>query len=161
MPVRLPTNAQAAARFCGRSRETDAFSAPTAPLHVRRSGPGPRPAVSERESITKTAVSPDRHQQSRQPVKESKLQLLTTALLLCVFVFLGQSTRPMLADGAIVPQHVSYSPIDAISSPSGSMARTKKLKMACYPVGGACARNSDCCTGFCRAGRVTAYCDNN
>jgi hypothetical protein len=42
----------------------------------------------------------------------------------------------MLADGAIVPQPVSYSPMDAISSPSGSMARTKKIRMACYPVGG-------------------------
>jgi hypothetical protein len=93
-------------------------------------------------------------------VKKSKLQLLTTALVLCVFAFLGQSTRPMLADGAIVPQPVSYSPMDAISSPSDSMARTKKIRMACYPAGGECTHNSDCCTGFCRSGRVTAYCDN-
>ena len=40
------------------------------------------------------------------------------------------------------------------------MARTKKIRMACYPVGGECTKNSDCCTGFCRAGRVAAYCDN-
>ena len=33
------------------------------------------------------------------------------------FDFLSQSTRPMLADGVIVPQSVSYSPMDAISSP--------------------------------------------
>ena len=59
-------------------------------------------------------------------MKESKLQFLATALVLCVFAFLGQSTRPMLADGAIVPQHVSYSPMDAIALPSGSMARTKR-----------------------------------
>jgi hypothetical protein len=48
----------------------------------------------------------------------------------CVFAFLGQSTRPLLADGAIVPLHVSYSPMDAIPSPSGSMARTKKIRLA-------------------------------
>jgi len=93
-------------------------------------------------------------------VKGSKLQLLTTAHLLCVFVFLGQSTCPMLADGAIVRQPVSYSTMDAISLPSGSIVRIKKLKMACYPAGGECTKNSDCCTGFCRAGRVAAYCDN-
>ena len=29
----------------------------------------------------------------------------------CVFAFLGQSTRPMLADDAIVPRAISYSPI--------------------------------------------------
>ena len=85
---------------------------------------------------------------------------VTIALISCVFAFLGQSTRPMLADGAIAPRPVSYSPTDAISSPSGSMARTKKIRMACYPVGGECEHNSDCCSGFCRAGRVAAYCDN-
>jgi hypothetical protein len=58
----------------------------------------------------------------------------------CVFAFLGQSTRPLLADGAIVPLHVSYSPMDAIPSPSGSMARTKKIRLACYPVGGECIK---------------------
>ena len=78
----------------------------------------------------------------------------------CVFAFLGQSTRPMLADDAIVPRAISYSPMKAISSPSGSMARTKKIRMACYPVGGECTKNSDCCTGFCRSGLQTAYCDN-
>jgi len=31
---------------------------------------------------------------------------------------------------------------------------------ACYPVGGECTKNSDCCTGFCRSGLQTAYCDN-
>ena len=44
----------------------------------------------------------------------------------CVFAFLGQSTRPMLADDAVVPRAVSYSPMNAISSPSGAMARTKR-----------------------------------
>jgi hypothetical protein len=60
-------------------------------------------------------------------VKISKLLLgffVTTSFISCVFAFSGQSTRPMLAEGAIVPQPVSYSPMDAISSPSGSMART-------------------------------------
>jgi hypothetical protein len=78
----------------------------------------------------------------------------------CVFAFLGQSKHPILADVAIAPLPVSYSPMDAMPSPSGSMARTKKTRMACYPVGGECTKNSDCCTGFCRSGRVTAYCDN-
>jgi hypothetical protein len=50
----------------------------------------------------------------------------TVSFISCVFAFLGQSTRPISADGAIVPQPVSYSPVDAISSPSGSMARTKR-----------------------------------
>jgi hypothetical protein len=85
---------------------------------------------------------------------------IAISLISCVFVFLGQSTRPMLADGAIAPQPVSYSPVDATSSPSSSVARTKKIRMACYPVGGECTKNSDCCTGFSRSGLQTAYCDN-
>ncbi|MFY9839037.1 MAG: hypothetical protein WAK55_21690 [Xanthobacteraceae bacterium] len=84
----------------------------------------------------------------------------TAAFVFCVFAFFGQGSRPTLADSAIVPQPVSYSPMDAATSPSGSMARTKKIRMACYPVGGECEKNSDCCTGFCRSGRVAAYCDN-
>ncbi len=95
-------------------------------------------------------------------MKVSKLLFgfsLTIAFVLCVFSFLGQSTRPLLADGAIVPQPVSYSPMDASSS-SGSMARTNKIRMACYPKGGECTRNSDCCTGYCRSGLMTAFCDN-
>jgi hypothetical protein len=90
-------------------------------------------------------------------VKEPKLQLLTAALVLCV---LAEVTRPLLASGAVAPQTVSYSPNDAMSSPARSMAKTKKLRIACYPVGVECTKNSDCCTGFCRSGRVTAYCDN-
>jgi hypothetical protein len=93
----------------------------------------------------------------------SKLLLgffVTVSFISCIFVFLGQSTRPILADSAIVARPVSYSPADAISSQSGSMARTNKIRLACYPVGGECTKNSDCCTGFCRSGRVTAYCDN-
>jgi hypothetical protein len=72
---------------------------------------------------------------------------------------LAENTSPSLADGAIVSQPVSYFASDVISSPSGSIARTKTLRMACYPVWGECTKNSDCCTGFCRVGRVTAYCD--
>jgi hypothetical protein len=41
------------------------------------------------------------------------------------FDFLDQSTRPISVD-VIAPQSVSYSPMDAISSSSGSMARTKE-----------------------------------
>jgi hypothetical protein len=78
----------------------------------------------------------------------------------CVFAFLGQSTRPMLADDAIVSRAISHSPMNAISSPSGSIARTKRITQGCYPVGGDCTQNSQCCTGFCRAGRSNTYCDN-
>jgi hypothetical protein len=96
-------------------------------------------------------------------MKISRLLLgffVTIAFISCVFAFLGRSTRPMMADGAILPQPVSYSPMDAMSSLSGSMARTKKIRTACYPVGGECTKNSDCCTGFCRAGLTAPYCDN-
>jgi hypothetical protein len=99
----------------------------------------------------------NRHQQTRQRVKRSWLLLLATGFLLCV---LAQNTRPVLAAGAIVPLPVSYTSSDAISSPSGATARTKKIRMACYPVWGQCTKDSDCCTGFCRVGRVTAYCDH-
>jgi hypothetical protein len=94
---------------------------------------------------------------------ESEFQFrffLTAPFVFCVFAFLGQGSRPTLADSAIVSQLVSYSPMDAAPSPLGSMARTKKIRMACYPAGGECTKNSDCCTGFCRAGRVAPYCDN-
>jgi hypothetical protein len=96
-----------------------------------------------------------------QAMKESKLRsFLAAAFAFGVFAFVCQSTRPILADGATVLQRVSYPPVDMASSPSGSMARTKKIRMACYPVGGECTKNFDCCSGFCRSGRVTAYCDN-
>ena len=78
----------------------------------------------------------------------------------CVFAFLGQSTRPMLADDAIAPPAISHSPMNAIFSPSGSMVRTKKITQGCYPVGGDCTQNSQCCTEFCRAGLNNTYCDN-
>ena len=42
-------------------------------------------------------------------MKISKLLLgffITTSFISCVFAFSGQSTRPMLADGATVPQPV-------------------------------------------------------
>ena len=100
-------------------------------------------------------------------MKRSKLLLLAAGLLLCVVSgvsaqnsVLAQNTRPSLADGAIVPQPVSYSLSDATPSPSDALARPKMLRMACYPVWGQCTKDSDCCTGFCRVGRVTAYCDN-
>jgi hypothetical protein len=86
--------------------------------------------------------------------------LVSISFISCVVAFLGQSTRPMLADDAIVPRAISYSPMKAISSPSGSMARTKKITQGCYPVGGDCTQNSQCCTGFCRTGLSNTYCDN-
>lgn len=83
-------------------------------------------------------------------MKPSKLFLFVAGIVLCVLV---QNTRSVLADGAIVPQPVSHSQSGAISSPSGAMAKT------CYPQWGQCTKNSDCCTGYCRVGRVYAYCD--
>jgi len=96
-------------------------------------------------------------------VQISKLPLglfVMVSFILCVGGFLGETSHPLLADGAIAPQPVSYSAVDAISSPSGAVARTKKIRMACYPVGGECMKNSDCCTGFCRTGLSSTYCDN-
>lgn len=90
-------------------------------------------------------------------MKNAKLCLLAAGLVCCVLV---QGTRPLLADGAVVLRSVSYSPGSATSSPPRPMARTKRLRLACYPAGVECTRDSDCCTGFCRVGRVNAYCDN-
>jgi hypothetical protein len=87
-------------------------------------------------------------------VKESKLLLrfcLTTAFVFCVFSFLGQSTGPVLADSALAPQAVSYSPGDAISSPAGLMTPTETIRMACYAAKARCVKDSDCCTGHCNA----------
>ena len=43
-------------------------------------------------------------------MKEAKPLLgFSTAFVFCVFAFLGQSTSPLLADGALVLQSVSYS----------------------------------------------------
>jgi hypothetical protein len=89
-------------------------------------------------------------------LKSSKLLLLATGLLLCL---LAQNTRAVSADGAIVPRPVSYAAGDTTTSSSGATARTNKIRMACYPVWGECTKDTDCCTGFCRVGRVTAYCD--
>jgi hypothetical protein len=89
-------------------------------------------------------------------VKRSMPLLLATGFVLFV---VAENARPALADGPIVPQTVSYSQSDTTSAPSGSAARAQKLRMACYPVWGQCTRDSDCCTGYCRVGRVTAYCD--
>jgi hypothetical protein len=98
-------------------------------------------------------------------VKQAKLLLLTTGLLLSV---LAQNTRPLLAADAIVAQPVSFLSNDTgsfLSNDKGSSSRAattmlKKLRVACYPVWDECTKDSDCCSGFCRAGRVAAYCDN-
>ena len=88
-------------------------------------------------------------------MKQSKPLLLVAGLLLCM----TPNARPSLADAAVVPQPVAYSQSDTNALLSGAVARTKNLRLACYPVWGQCTRDSDCCTGFCRVGRVTAYCD--
>jgi hypothetical protein len=70
----------------------------------------------------------DAVKQRRQAMMESEFQFRffpTAAFVFCVFAFLGQGSRPTLADSAIAPQPVSYSPMDAATSPSGSMARTR------------------------------------
>jgi len=74
----------------------------------------------------------------------------TTAFVFCVFAFLGQGTAPLLADGALVPQLVSYSSADPMSSPTSSVATTKKIRVGCYPAKSLCTKNSDCCSGQCR-----------
>jgi hypothetical protein len=87
-------------------------------------------------------------------VKKSKLLLrfsLTAVFVFCVFGFLGQSTGPLLADGALVPQAVSYSPGDATSSPAGPLAPAKTIRMACYAAKARCVKDSDCCSGHCNA----------
>jgi len=83
-------------------------------------------------------------------VKPLKLLLFAAGLVVCVS---AGGTRPVQAGGAIAPQPVSYAQRGALSSPSSAMART------CYPVWGQCTKDSDCCTGYCRVGRVYAYCD--
>jgi hypothetical protein len=66
---------------------------------------------------------------------------------------------PLLADRGAVHQAPSYSSVSTTSSPSDAMAKIKETAKACYPVFAECTKNSDCCSGFCRSGRVTAYCD--
>jgi hypothetical protein len=93
-------------------------------------------------------------------VKGSKLLLrfsLTSAFVFCVFGFLAQSTGPLLADGALAPELVSYSPGDAMPSPRGSMVSPKTIRMACYPARARCAKDSDCCTGHCTSGARGAW----
>ncbi len=85
-------------------------------------------------------------------MNESKLQLLfslTGVLFFFFFAFLGQGTEPLLANSTLPPQPVSYSLVDAISSPASSMTGTKKIRMACYSKGGQCLKDSDCCSGHC------------
>jgi hypothetical protein len=74
-------------------------------------------------------------------VKRYKLFLFLAALVASVSM---QNTRPLLAGDAGAPQPISY------------VQRTAKT---CYPVWGQCTKDSDCCTGYCRVGRVYAYCD--
>jgi hypothetical protein len=76
---------------------------------------------------------------------------VTTAFVFCVFGFLGQSNGPLLADDAIAPVFVSYSPGGA-NSATGPMAANKTIKMACYPARAGCVKDSDCCSGHCVAG---------
>jgi len=87
-------------------------------------------------------------------VKESKLLFrffVSTVFVFCVSGFLGQSTGPLLADGALVPELVSYSSGDATSS-TGSSAATKMIRMACYPARVRCVKDADCCSGHCVSG---------
>jgi hypothetical protein len=90
---------------------------------------------------------------------QSKVRRFSTlAVMLCGVALLGESAGPLPADAGLLG--ISYSSADASPAPSGSMAGLKKLaRAACYPVFAQCTKDSDCCTGFCRVGRVTAYCD--
>jgi hypothetical protein len=76
-------------------------------------------------------------------VKSSKPFLFVIGLVLLVS---AQNARPALADGSLASQSVS-------NVQRSVMAKT------CYPVWGQCTKDSDCCTGYCRVGRVYAYCD--
>lgn len=76
-------------------------------------------------------------------MKTSKLLPLAIGLVLCVT---AQNAHPARADGAIGPHPASH-------WQKGAMAKT------CYPQWGQCTKDSDCCTGYCRVGRVYAYCD--
>jgi hypothetical protein len=72
--------------------------------------------------------------------------VLSAGVLSCLQV---QSTPALAAEARAGPQSVAYA------------VRTKKPRTACYPVWAQCTKDADCCTGFCRVGRVTAYCDYN
>lgn len=70
-------------------------------------------------------------------MKQSQLRRLSTlSVIFCAFALLGET-----------------------AAPSRAMAEAKTLARACYPVFAQCTKDSDCCTSFCRVGRVTAYCD--
>ena len=70
-------------------------------------------------------------------MKQSQLRRLSTlSVAFCVFALLGEAAPPLPAT-----------------------VEAKTLARACYPVFAQCTKDSDCCTGFCRVGRVTAYCD--
>jgi hypothetical protein len=76
---------------------------------------------------------------------------LIVPFVFCVFGFLGQGTGRLLADGALVPEFVSYSAGDATSA-TRSIATTKMIKMACYPARARCVKDADCCSGHCQGG---------
>ncbi len=93
-----------------------------------------------------------------QSVKRSTVQLLwSVAAVLCVVAFSSKSAVRSSADVALTP--ISYSSGNA-GAHSGPSAKNKQIRLACYPVFVECTKDSDCCTGFCRVGRVTAYCDH-
>jgi hypothetical protein len=73
----------------------------------------------------------------------SKLLLSAVGLALCV---LAENTHPVRADNATAARPVAH-------WQSGAIAKT------CYPVWGQCTKDSDCCTGYCRVGKIYAYCD--
>ena len=69
---------------------------------------------------------------------------LTAAIALCVFIFLGKSTGPLLA-GVAVAQRSLLGDLNVSTSPL--------LTPACYRYNrgwSQCTKDLDCCSGMCR-----------
>ena len=84
---------------------------------------------------------------------------LTHAIIVTTGV-VGLIGSALAADmtGAKIKTLVSYSSADTMSSSTGSMAGTKKIRMACYPARTGCTKDSDCCSGHCQTFSRASYC---
>jgi hypothetical protein len=81
-------------------------------------------------------------------MKKSRLVLgfsLAIAFGLCAVAFLGQSTGPLLADGAVAPQSFQGGNVTIAAKNATPLTRVA----ACLPEGSSCSKGSDCCSGSC------------